>query len=89
MAAQRKLSETEIDEQLRISAKEHLRAYLQGGEPRTQKVPDSHETLKIITAQMQIRQAANNSVIKLINLLPVEDKKKALKQLKTKLLPGS
>ena len=87
MPAQRKLTEDEVNEQIRISAKEELRAYFQGGSPRTKKIDDAHETLKIITAEMQLRQSAKNSAIKILNMLSPKERAKTLNKLKKNILP--
>lgn len=87
MTAQRKLNEDEINEQIRISAKEELREYFQGGSPRTKKIDDAHEALKILTAEMQLRQSAKNSAIKILNMLSPKERLNEINKLKRHMLP--
>lgn len=87
MSAKRKLTEDEINEQIRISAKEELREYFQGGSPRTKKIDDAHEVLKILTAEMQLRQSAKNSAIKILNMLSPKDRLNEINKIKRNILP--
>ncbi len=87
MPAQRKLNEDEINEQIRMSAKEELRAYFQGGSARTKKIDDAHEVLKILTAEMQFKQSKINATLKLFGMLNPQNREKAVNKLKQKLLP--
>lgn len=89
MSAQRVLSEDELNEQLRISAKKELLAYFKDGVPRSKKIDDAHEHLKIQVTELQVRQGDRNNLTRRLQMLPPEERLALMKRNKTLMLPDS
>lgn len=87
MAEQRKLSETENIEQVRLAILEEFRAYFQGNKPRDQKFVDAKGTLGDITKLMHEIGAEKNRHISLIGFLPAKTRELLVKKILIELLP--
>ncbi len=87
MSAQRVLTEDELSEQMRISSKKEILAVLKDGIPRSQKFEDALETLKLSVAELQLRQAARNNYVRLLQMLPPKDRVLEVERIKKRMLP--
>ena len=87
MAEQRKLSEIENLEQVRLSILEEFRSYFQGNKPRDQKFVDAKGALGDITKLMHELGAEKNRHISLIGMLPAKTRESLVKRILIEILP--
>lgn len=85
MKTQRVLTEQELNEQIRLSIKKNLLAYIKEGIPRSERVNDELEIWKQINTEMQIQQAALNRYAKLLNLMSPKERTNEINRLKGQL----
>ena len=87
--SQRKLSENELTEQIRISLKKELLVYCKDGMPRSQKIDDLIEMWKQLNTEMQMDQAMFNRAVKILQMLPDKNKLAEINKHKKLLLGGA
>ena len=87
MSPQRVLSEEELSEQIRISAKKEILAVLKDGVPRSKKFEDAVDNLKIAVTELQLRQAARNNYVRLLQMLPAKERLAEIDRIKKIMLP--
>lgn len=88
MPTQRKLSENELTEQMRISLKKELMAYCKDGVPRSKKIDDMIEIWRQLNSEMQLTQAAFNRFARILQMLSPEERSAEINKHKKLLLPG-
>jgi hypothetical protein len=85
--AQRILSEAEVTEQIRVSTKKEILAYLKDGVPRSKKVDDAIELWKLINTEQHTKQAALNRLVNVLRMLPPNERLAEINKTKKLLLP--
>jgi len=89
MATQRILSEHELNEQIGISIKKELLAYIKDGVPRSQKTADMIEIWKQHNTELQIKEAALNRYARMLQMLPSVERTVEIKRIRQLMLPMS
>jgi len=87
MSVERKLSEDEITEQMRLSLKKELLAYSKDAIPKSQKIDDLIEIWKQLNTETQLKQAMLNRITRILQMLSPEQKLAWIKENKKLLLP--
>jgi len=87
MTVERRLSEDELNEQLILSIKRELLAYVKDGVPRSKKIDDIKYILNQINSERQVKHASLNRYLRYLGMFPPQDRLPALKKAKEKLLP--
>jgi len=83
---QRVLTEYELDEQMRLSIKKELLAYMHDGIPRSQKITDLIEMWKQVNVQLQLVCADRKLKMRFLEMLPKTEKEKQISRLQTLML---
>lgn len=87
MSAKRQLSERELNEQIRLSAKKEILAFLKDGVPKSPKFDDAIECWKQSTTELQLHQAALNRFQRIVQMLPPKEREREIKKVLTRMLP--
>jgi hypothetical protein len=87
MATKRVLTEQELSEQIRLSTKKELLAYIKDGAPRSKKIDDCMEIWRQINSEMQLRQAALNRYSRLLQMLPPKERVQEIQKTKRLMSP--
>jgi len=87
MPSERVLSEDELNEQIILSMKKEILAYVKDGIPRNKKIDDIKFFLNQLNGERQTRQASFNRYLRFLSMFPPEQRLAELKRAKDKLLP--
>jgi hypothetical protein len=85
--AERVLTEMEIDEQMRLSLKKELLAYIKDAVPYSKKVETMIELWKQVNTQLQIKGAERKRQMQFLLMLPKQLRDKEIKRVTEKMLP--
>ena len=83
---QRVLTESETDEQLRLSIKRELLAYLHDAVPRSAKIDDLIDMWKQVNTNLQLVCAERKLQMRFLEMLPKEIKESEIKQMRSLML---
>jgi len=89
MKTQRILSEDEINEQIGISLKKELLAYIKDSVPRSQKTADMIEIWKQHNTELQVKEAALNRYARILHMLPTKERIAEINKLRRVMLPAN
>ena len=83
---QRVLTESETDEQLRLSIKRELLAYLHDAVPRSSKIDDLIDMWKQVNTNLQLVCAERKLQMRFLEMLPKEIREAEIKQMRPLML---
>jgi len=89
MATQRVLTEEELNEQIRMTAKNEILAVLKGAVPISKTYEAAQISWKNINTELLIKQAMRNNLTRLLQMLTPKERTDAIKKCNLLRLPGS
>ena len=83
----RVLTEQEVDEQMRLTIKKELLAYIHDATPRSKKVDDLIEMWKQVNTNLQLVCAERKLQMRFLEMLPKDLRESEIKQMRPVMLP--